>query len=41
MKLVVDAYASIFQVISNPANGYTNINSVAPRTPEQVAKLLA
>lgn len=41
MKLVTDAYASIYKIISDPGNGYTNINSVAPRTPDQVAKLLS
>ena len=41
MKLVTDAYASIYRIISDTSNGYTNINSVAPRTPDQVSKLLS
>jgi hypothetical protein len=41
MKFVTDAYASIYKIISDPGSGYTNSNSVAPRTLDQVAKLLS
>lgn len=39
--LICEAYKLIYTAIVDPANGYSNTNSVVPRTPEQVVKLLS
>lgn len=41
MKLVIDAYKTIYRSIIDPENQYANVTSIVPRTPEQVAKLLS
>jgi hypothetical protein len=39
--LICEAYKLIFNAIVDPSNGYANSNSIVPRTPEQVVKLLS
>lgn len=40
-SLICDAYKLIYNAIVDPANGYTTSNSIVPRTPDQVVKLLS
>ncbi|CAF0784665.1 unnamed protein product [Brachionus calyciflorus] len=41
VRLVSDAYKLIYDAITDPENGYSNSNSIVPRTPDQTLKLLS
>ena len=39
-SLLLTVYDVIYKAIQNPEQGYTNPNSILPRTPDQVKTLL-
>ena len=41
LDTVLSIYSQLYGAVHNPANGYTNPNSIMPRTPDQVKNLLA
>jgi len=41
LDTVLSIYSQLYDAVHNPANGYTNPNSIMPRTPDQVKNLLA
>ncbi|XP_041348478.1 conserved oligomeric Golgi complex subunit 6-like [Gigantopelta aegis] len=41
IELICEAYQQIYQAIHHPSNGYSEPQSIVPRTPSQVVKLLS
>ena len=39
-SLIHGAYKSLYDVINNPGNGYSEPQGIVPRTPDQVKRLL-